>query len=718
MSTIEYYLVIPIEEDNTFFQGHNRGVTQPEVFNLIAAICSSPNDTGEIYISHADLVKSRSLGSNKNISAVGSQFVSKFPEIINSKVAVIFCAECNVSEVSSLQWKEGVKVIIVSTIEADGVISINDEEYNSVHFLDKELDQFIRGELTRNGQSLDDLRPLRDPYDETAPVPIYGSGVTLSNDCIFSSLGFTFGSENSVKPDEPETYYNAIYESVDALLGIINGDGKLRQEMILYSPSIMVPYYNTNQHFWNQVFRDLKRRWTREFIKNGLIRNPHYSGVSIDKSLLLENDDPFDEPAFAAILQERQSELLATNLFVASMASAYCSPVIRLPNALNLHLPQLKDLELTIQRSDLKSQAQLQLKFKALSDQFKMEIGAKLGSLISEKCQSAKICSDVPIEWVYLDKLPLMISHEVSKIPMTPGNLLGQFCMLGDGITIPESALKDILVIRSFENHDKIKKMLETAIGLFEVEPRLNIKFVDVKNIYEVISALNAYAGAVVVFDCHGGHDGENKPGFLRIGREKLDVWSLFGVARIPPIVLLSACSTSAIGGSHASPANGFLRCGALSVIGTFLPVDAVKSSAFMARIIYRIHSFLPAVRSLNYEAISWRAFISGFLKMSYSTDVLKFFQEKKLIDHKAYYDTHLAANKDISLMEPNWYENLLASVAGVSKKTPDELVILIKENNPLFETMLYCQLGRPELITIIVDKNKTSTGLSSSSTK
>lgn len=153
-------------------------------------------------------------------------------------------------------------------------------------------------------------------------------------------------------------------------------------------------------------------------------------------------------------------------------------------------------------------------------------------------------------------------------------------------------------------------------------------------------------------------------------------------------------------------------------MIGTFLPVDAVKSSAFMARIIYRIHSFLPAVRSLNYEAISWRAFISGFLKMSYSTDVLKFFQEKKLIDHKAYYDTHLAANKDISLMEPNWYENLLASVAGVSKKTPDELVILIKENNPLFETMLYCQLGRPELITIIVDKNKTSTGLSSSSTK
>jgi len=707
MSAIEYYLVIPIEEENTFFQGHNRGVVQPEVFNLLITICSAPNDTGEIYINHADLIKSRSLSSKKNISAIGSQFISELPAVINARIAVIFCAKCNAAEVAALQWKEGVKIIVVSTIEADGIFSIRNEEHNAVHFLDKKIDDFVRGFLTENGTNLDVLKPLRTPYEENAPIPIYGSGVTLANDCVFSSLGFTFSVEKSVKPTEPETYYDAIYESVDALLGIINKDGKFRQEMILYSPSIMVPYYNTNQHFWNQIFRDLKKKWTRDFIKNGLIRNPHYSGISIETSSLLENEDPFDEPAFAAILHERQSELLATNLFVASMAAAYCLPVVRLPNAINLHLPQLKELELTIQRSDIKSQAQLQQKFKSLSDQFKSETGAKLSSLLSNKCQSAKICSDVPIEWVYLDKLPLMISHEVSKIPMTPGNLLGQFCMLGDGITIQESAFKDILVIRSFQNHDKIKNILQTAIGLFKVEPHLNIKFIDVKNVQEVISALNEYAGAIVVFDCHGGHDGESKPGFLKIGRDKLDVWSLFGVARVPPIVLLSACSTSAIGGSHASPANGFLRCGALSVIGTFLPVDAIKSSAFIARIIYRIHSFLPALSSLNYEAVSWRTFISGFLKMSYSTDVLRYFQEHNLIDHEAYCKTHIAVNKDINLANPEWYENLLNSVASRSKKSTDELLKLIKEDHPLFETMLYCQLGRPELITIIMEKKK-----------
>jgi len=454
----------------------------------------------------------------------------------------------------------------------------------------------------------------------------------------------------------------------------------------------------------------------RDFIKNGLIRNPHYSGVTVDKDSIVEGENPLDEPAFAAILHERQSELFATNLFVATMAAAYCLPVVRLPNAINLHLPQLKDLELTIQRSDAKSQVQLQAKFKALSEQLKSEIGAKLSSLVVNKCQSVKICSDVPVEWTYLDKLPLMISHEVSKIPMTPGNLLGQFCMLGDGVVIEEAFLKDVLVIRSFQNHDKIKNMLQTAIGLFEVEPRLNVRFVDVANVQEVISALNEFAGAIVVFDCHGGHDGESKPGFLKIGRDKLDVWSLAGVARIPPIVLLSACSTSAIGGSHASPANGFLRCGALSVIGTFLPVDAIKSSAFVARIIFRLHSFLPALSSLGYEAITWRSFISGFLRMSYSTDVLKYLQGRGFIDEKAYCDIHIVANKDINLSNPDWYENLLEGGANSSGKTVDELLELIKDENPLFETMLYCQLGRPELITIILSgKEKKEAGSSKS---
>lgn len=708
MSAIEYYLIVPVKEDDTVFQGHNRGVVNPEFFNLISTICCAPNETGEIYLSQEELVKHRSVYSEKSISAIGSQFISKMPEIIESGLVVIFCAKCNVEEIAALSFRDASKVVIVSTIEIEGVLVIDNEAFNPVHFLDQEIDKFIREQLARRNESADILKPIRSAYEVSAPIPNYGSGVTISNDHVFGSLGYTFSESKSVEPASPQTYYDAIVESAEALLEITNGDGGFRQEMILYSPSIIGLFYNTSQHIWNQVSRELKNKWHREFLKNGLIRNPHYSGISIDPgSVDPETGNPYDDPALGAILRERQLELMATNLFVACMACANCLPAVRLPNAINLHQAQLKDIEFTIQRNDTKSQAQLQQKFNTLSEQFKSEIGEKICALVSSRSQSAKICSDAPIEWTYLDKLPMMISHEVSKIPMTPGNLLGQFSMIGKGLVIPEAALKDILVIRSFQNHDKIKFMLQTAIALFKVEDRITIRFVDVSNAQEVISALNQYSGAIVVFDCHGGHDGDSKPGFLKVGREKLDVWSLAGIARVPPIVLLSACSTYAIGGSHASVANGFLRCGALSVIGTFLPVDAIKSSVVIARIIFRIHSFLPAVKSLKYESISWRTFISGFLRMSYATDVLKYFEELNLIGKEQYANIHMRANQEINLLNSSWYENLLDSVANHSGKTIDEVFTLVKEGRPLLETMLYCQLGRPELITILIDEKK-----------
>ena len=206
MNIIDYYLVVPIEDDNTFFQGHNRGVVQPEVFNLMAAICSAPNHTGELYLSHAELIKNRSLFSSKNISAVGSQFISNLPDMVKSRVAVVFCAACHAAEVAALRWGNGSKVVVVSTVEENGVISIGGENYNPVHFLDDALDQYVRGKVAEDGNEVRELKPLRSSYDVSAPVPNYGSGVTLSNDCVFSSLGFHFDVEGSVRPAEPETY--------------------------------------------------------------------------------------------------------------------------------------------------------------------------------------------------------------------------------------------------------------------------------------------------------------------------------------------------------------------------------------------------------------------------------------------------------------------------------------------------------------------------------
>ena len=66
-----------------------------------------------------------------------------------------------------------------------------------------------------------------------------------------------------------------------------------------------------------------------------------------------------------------------------------------------------------------------------------------------------------------------------------------------------------------------------------------------------------------MIFDGHGRGNADTGIATLRIGKEDVDVWHLRGEARIPPIVILSACDTQGIdASSHATVGTGFLAAG------------------------------------------------------------------------------------------------------------------------------------------------------------
>jgi hypothetical protein len=296
-----------------------------------------------------------------------------------------------------------------------------------------------------------------------------------------------------------------------------------------------------------------------------------------------------------------------------------------------------------------------------------------------------------------------MISHEVSKIPMTPGNFLLRSAGMGPPLIFEDSALHKVLVVRSFHDVDPIKPMLEFAIKKFAMSERLNVKIVDVKSEAEAINALNNFDGYITVFDCHGSHGGQESSGWLQFGEDKTNTWTLAYKARITPIVMLSACSTAPINGSHISVANGLLNSGAFSVIGTFLPVNGVKSAAFIARILYRIDAYLPALKSMGFDIITWRTLISDFMQMSYATDVLYYFRAKGLIDEDAMHSINLEANELINTRSPDWYDTLIRSTSEKTGISEDDLVKMIVDEHPLMETMYYCQFGTPEHIKILL---------------
>ena len=97
---------------------------------------------------------------------------------------------------------------------------------------------------------------------------------------------------------------------------------------------------------------------------------------------------------------------------------------------------------------------------------------------------------------------------------------------------------------------------------------------VDVGNKVELVRALNAFDGIVVVYDGHAGQDRGTDLGVLHLRDEDVDIWSIRGEARIPPVVLLSACDTHPYDASHATVANGFLAAGAHTVLAAGIPVS------------------------------------------------------------------------------------------------------------------------------------------------
>lgn len=702
MFNIKYFILVPTENEPnenevtvTPFQGFNVGVTEHEFSQLIHWMIHFPNHALEIFMNQGNLLNFRKQGSRKNISALN---ISLFSKELLSEIDTLYVIACRGEDVALLNGiGDGleIKPIIISNVKHEKII--NTRGIRPVH-------DFIDGEIRRrivyyfkNNRIKKKVPDIRGKYREKLKFTETGGGALLSNEIFLKSLGYSFTGRADLPSHYPEKYRNFVVDLTRVTLDLIKSD-ETPPEVIIYSAGIVPSYYDTKKHFWNDILRKIEIKWHKDFIINGLIKNPHYSGFLIND---FTEDNPLKNPVVASILNFRKRELLTTNLSVALLAVSTFAAPIRLPNSVNFHFKKLKQLEEISKRSDEKAHLLLQKKFIEINNALKLEIGDEIQELVA-RANFCTICSDFPLEWLYFGRLPLMISHEVSKIPMTPGNMLTQYCAAGNGLEITSSAFEEILVIRSFKDTDRLKYILERSIKGFPISKKTNVRFVDVSEISEVIDSLNGFQGALVIFDCHGTHDGPEGTGWLAIGEEQLNTWELAHVARIPPIVLLSACLTSAVGGSHASVANGLLRSGALSVLGTFLPVHGIKSAIFMARIVFRLDAFLPALKNANIEITNWRTLISTFMRMSYITDFLKYFQDvEKIISHDDYMKLHMDSNMRINSLQKNWFEEVLADLSTVTKKTDEELIRIVQINSPLMETMLYCQHGRPELITI-----------------
>ena len=552
---------------------------------------------------------------------------------------------------------------------------------------------------------------LEDKEARGFPFPPLNHSCTAPSAKALISCGFKVDEVEELVPSVNIDQHSRGLIALASLIDEVRSDfdfpaRAIKNDAIIFCSSLYAHLYKPKNRILNDIYRSLTRG-KRNFIKNALVRNKGFSNFQVE--LDDEELDPYKDPVVGPLLSERQLELSLFKEIVSIVAANQFAPAIRFPNSVMLHHDRLKNIASLIRSPSLskaKNLRTLNKKLRSYSETIKKDVGGQLFmSAFESRSKLLAIC-DFPIEWVSLNGFPLMFTHEISRIFPTPGNMLGELALRSQRVMFPYVAITDILVIRSFDPNDPIKDHLSRAIDIYKESDsykNINIEIVDVSTEKELIDALNAYSGLIIVFDCHGGHGGEEGIAWLHIGDEKLDVWSLANKCRIPPVIVLSACSTHPVDGSHASVASGFFRCGAMSVLGTYAPVNAVHAGQFVARLLYRISAFVPML--IEQGPVSWREVITGLLRMSYVTDILMGMRDNLgIIDEKQYTDIHVRANYLINSSSDNWQDDFIAIIDDLTELDQNGVMDVIKEHYQFVETMLYSQLGRPENIVIYKD--------------
>lgn len=527
---------------------------------------------------------------------------------------------------------------------------------------------------------------------------VKGHNVTIPNHMAMARVGYTLRPSVPFASAVEKDYTDAILESASAVLKFRRVVGfhdvfalsAATSGAILFEPAFFRGLYDRVRASGpeGRAFR----RALRYFQKQRGLSPTHGK----------DEREFFETSKEAALISRIRSDELRTQTFaVGLLAAQTTTPVLRLAPAVNHIYTALSEYARNVRAESPAARRKAPRLFAEVQRQLTAAVGQDRIDFIRSTSGPLKIVSDAPLEWLPIDDLPLSFRKDCSRIPVTPGNvMIGQLLFL-EPIFVTHSELRQVLIVSSFAPDDPLRDMLSNSIGLIrDAWPNLELVHVRVSSVEELEAALNAFEGAILIFDGHGLSNDKKPVGKLEIGDQSLDVWSLRGKVNCPPIVILSACDTHGIdASSHATVANGFIALGARTVLATFLPVDGRPSAILIGRLMHRLAGFAPVAVKAYQRAITWTEIVSGMLRMSLATEIIIELAGEP--GTEIYDELQGKANVEINGLDPGWFDKLierLAIVRGLDIIATRHLVLAAIAKS---DTIRYSQLGNPETIVL-----------------
>jgi hypothetical protein len=243
--------------------------------------------------------------------------------------------------------------------------------------------------------------------------------------------------------------------------------------------------------------------------------------------------------------------------------------------------------------------------------------------------ESIRYFSDFPIGICILPNMtsPLSCSKPISGISLTP--LIRDYQLeFGKNKTHVVSNLCKVIVIECVKPDDRIYKLSKEAwehvCDTSKILNHLQIELEEATSVFSFKKILKKHNNAdILVISAHGEYDiNKNLTGFhirdeLWMANDS-DYW-------VPPVVIFSACHVSPKGRGSINVSELLFRNGAISIIGTLIPINVISNIYLMNRFFVYINESFDNPKLNTLDKI-WHHVIAthAVIEISNTTQKLK----------------------------------------------------------------------------------------------
>ncbi len=322
-----------------------------------------------------------------------------------------------------------------------------------------------------------------------------------------------------------------------------------------------------------------------------------------------------------------------------------------------------------------------------------------------------EVFSDFPIGLAVMPGAtsPLCCFKQISYRPLTPiSRSLAIEFSIKNQLYIGKGSKIKLIIAECLEKCDKIRPNSDVAMSSIQ---SLQEDYENLSIVYKEISSVDDFKhflkdnedAQFLLISTHGSYDRANNFTGLVMGKH---LWlPTEDDLRVPPIVLLSACSTSSRGIGAVTVSDLFLRLGARVILGTLIPVNVNRNAFLVSRFLVNI--FEAGKGNMPFKNLSevWTHVVAGnaLFEILASSPKLTDWANKPNKKGIVPIEDFMKNRSANSIRAIHVYEDTIAILREMAQKDDKQDLFdsVINSTGVFPESIFYQMIGYPEQILL-----------------